>query len=387
MKDNKFYDGMTESIIERDLVDKNIYFIFGNEQDEFKIMDPYPNCMFGGEIELNKIDLAIYDKAIFHNLNDEERISFLANAGAKKGKCKTYWRLWTGDNYSMVRLADIMQQPIYLNHSRLYDSEKDIRTAYAYFVNSLKNIRAKHRYRKRYLECVKALSYIDYAMNWNEEEVDMVRERYPAFNAEYMSHGYHSRLLDYELPPIKQSYGIDNSVKICVGHSGYQYLKHVKILKLIKEVMKSKQNNNYKIICPLSYGDQEYIRETIDCGTGLFGNKFRPITEFLEYSKYIELLNSCDVFIYGQQIPSAAGNIFTAIRMGKRVILPKNNPMNRIISNTSVTVFNIEDLKKGNTELLTPLSIEIAERNIKAWAVRSEWKRELNKKTLLEIIC
>ncbi len=385
LKDNKFYDDMSKVIIDKNLVDNNIYFIFRSKEHDYKAMKPYPNSVIGGEEDLFKIRLSDYDKAIFHNLADTARISFLAHAGKSKGRCLIYWRLWQGDNYAIAGLANIMTKPLWANHSQIHDNDKDFVVSLESCTNILKNIRARIRYRHKYRIICQALENVDYALNWNEFEVDAIRELYSVFNAQFLYHAYHTSELYNDVGGYADE--VNKELRVCVGHSGDgTFLNHEQVFMAIRKILDI-NDTNFRVVTPLSYGNTKYIDHVLRMGQSLFGQYFEPILDFMEYPDYMKLLSQCDVFVFGQKyIPCAAGNISAVLKMGKRVIMPSTNPMYRMYIDDGVCIFDLDELISGNHRLLESLPEDIKQSNINRMRTRYELMKSIRLKTLMEII-
>ncbi|WP_083234102.1 TDP-N-acetylfucosamine:lipid II N-acetylfucosaminyltransferase [Candidatus Marithrix sp. Canyon 246] len=72
---------------------------------------------------------------------------------------------------------------------------------------------------------------------------------------------------------------------------------------------------------PLSYGDPKgvYIKEVISTGTKIFGDKFIPMTEFMDFDKYLNFLGSINITIFNHNRQQAMGNTITLLGFGKKV--------------------------------------------------------------------
>lgn len=103
-----------------------------------------------------------------------------------------------------------------------------------------------------------------------------------------------------------------------------------------------------KIICPLSYGDLDYRNQVQEIGSEIFGSKFIPLNNFLEYSDYVKNIVSCQYFFINSKRQLGLGNLLLLLYLGSKVILDKNNPVYNFFSKNEIRVFNIEEAKSGN---------------------------------------
>lgn len=382
MKDNKFYDGMTEEIISRGLINNNIYFVYKGSKGCLRYMKEYPNSIYGDSEDLYKINLSDYDKVIFHNLMDPSWRKYLSIQGRIKGSCKIYWRLWTGDNYRMMRYANLFQKPLTTKHNWGSIKHQQITNVISDPITVLRNIRARVRYRSDYEILKKALPFVDYAMNWNYFEYDLLKSLYPMLRAKTLIHGY-VRKETAEL--LKSETEDHHELRICVGHSGYEISKHEHIFDIVHKKIGSK--TDYRVYCPLSYGDKDYIDRILDYGRNIFGDRFIPMIEFMHYRDYIEILNSMDIFIYGQPIPMGIGNISLALRLGKKVFLSSGNPALQYLRDHGYTIYSIESIEEQPMLLRTPLDLKVADQNVHCWKTNRDHTIRMYDQTLSEIIC
>ncbi|WP_251623379.1 TDP-N-acetylfucosamine:lipid II N-acetylfucosaminyltransferase [Odoribacter lunatus] len=127
---------------------------------------------------------------------------------------------------------------------------------------------------------------------------------------------------------------------ILLGNSGNFTNNHLDILNLLR----SRNINENKIIMPLNYGGEEnYVSTVVSYGKKYFNTKYEPLTEFIEYGKYSELINSCSSVIIGTLRQQAMGNISLAFEKGAKVFLYKNSILYQYFKNKGFIVYTIED--------------------------------------------
>ncbi|WP_040417640.1 TDP-N-acetylfucosamine:lipid II N-acetylfucosaminyltransferase, partial [Cyclobacterium qasimii] len=74
-------------------------------------------------------------------------------------------------------------------------------------------------------------------------------------------------------------------------------------------------------------GSVEYRQKVIEVFSNEFKNKFRPLTSFLKYSDYLQLLLSCPYVFFNSKRQIGLGNLLFSIYLGSVVILNSNNPL------------------------------------------------------------
>jgi hypothetical protein len=83
------------------------------------------------------------------------------------------------------------------------------------------------------------------------------------------------------------------------------------------------------VYCPLSYSitDKDYVKNVIEYGQQIFGDRFVPITEYQQPETYFNFLADMDVFVMNNQRQRGMGILRTALFWGK-VIYMSNENMN-----------------------------------------------------------
>jgi dTDP-N-acetylfucosamine:lipid II N-acetylfucosaminyltransferase len=149
-------------------------------------------------------------------------------------------------------------------------------------------------------------------------DYELAKKWYGAKGSYYYSFMYPSNLYNEDLSKDRIA---TKKIFIQVGNSADPSNQHIEILE--KLLMFS--DKEFEIICPLSYGDlNNHASEVIKKGRELFGDKFNPITEFIPFSKYLEILAKVDVAVFNHNRQQAVGNITTLLGLGKKVYINDN---------------------------------------------------------------
>jgi len=180
-----------------------------------------------------------------------------------------------------------------------------------------------------------------------------------------------SKYLNFEKENIEKT--------IIVGNSATRENCHIETLKMLEHL----KDEDIKIICPLSYGDEKYREEVIKKGKEIFKEKFHPITEFMNYQQYLELLSKCSVGIFNNNRQQAMGNISALLKIGKKIYLRNNTSMWKEYEKNNLKIFNIEEVKNATSDELFHFDLGYKKMNYNnmikkesRWA--EQWKVILN---------
>jgi len=229
---------------------------------------------------------------------------------------KCYWVMWGGDFYFPEKITWIRKQII-----------KRIR----HFVTYLKG------------------------------DFDLVKRWYKAKGEMHDCFMYPSNLFK-ELPKLEE---VNNSaINIMIGNSADPINNHIEILEKVSKF----RDKNISIYAPLSYGDAAYARIVIQKGKEVFGEKFTPLTEFMDTNQYIRFLNNIDIAIFAHKRQQAMGNTISLLGMGKKVYMRNDITPWNLFSDIGVKVFNFNDI------CLDLIDSKIMNRNIKI--IKSYFSKE-----------
>lgn len=140
---------------------------------------------------------------------------------------------------------------------------------------------------------------------------------------------------------INKSKSVNTTIKIGVLNSATETCRHIDAFEKLAKY----KNCNIEIICILSYPDNKaYIRKVIEKGTEIFGSKFKPITSFLTYEDYQELLNSFDIAILNNNRQQGGGNLNNLLYMGTLIYLSPDNGYYEEYKKDGFIIFNMNEL-------------------------------------------
>ena len=145
---------------------------------------------------------------------------------------------------------------------------------------------------------------------------------------------------------IKAKTAVFNRKRIIIGNSATESNNHLEIF----DRLANKEWAGYEIVCPLSYGSKVYADRVIEKGKKIFGDSFFPITEFMPFVDYLELLLSCSVGIYDHNRQQGLGNAYLILNMGKKLYLRRNSESWVYHSSFGAVLNDSADLAKQSIE-------------------------------------
>lgn len=136
------------------------------------------------------------------------------------------------------------------------------------------------------------------------------------------------------------------------GNSSHYSNNHFELFRYLKKI----KGHRGKVIVPLSYGDEDYRRDVVWLGRKLLKDRFRPLTGFLPYEKYLETLASCSAAFFNTRRQQAMGNIFSLMYLGTRVFLREDGPVYHFLKRRQAVIFSIpKDIPSCARAIETPL--------------------------------
>jgi dTDP-N-acetylfucosamine:lipid II N-acetylfucosaminyltransferase len=169
-------------------------------------------------------------------------------------------------------------------------------------------------------------------------------------------------------------------IRLLVGNSATPSNNHEEIFEKLSKF----KYKDIRLFVPLSYGDEVYADKVISKGKQIFGEKFIPLTKFMDKVDYISLLNSMDAGIFNNNRQQAMGNIYLLLYLGKKVILKDDTSMWEELDN-KYYISSIRDIDYGDFKFLYELdkkkrdhNIEEASSRYDAEKVKAIWKKIFN---------
>lgn len=174
---------------------------------------------------------------------------------------------------------------------------------------------------------------IDYCLTDIHEDFEFVTS-YTHSNMKEVWYNYYS--IDETIGELKNQCVEGNN--ILIGNSCSLECNHLDGFKAAQK----NQNDNSEIVVPLSYGEPWLKQLLLKKGKHMFGDRFRPLVEFMPRDEYNKIIKSCSVVIMPHYRPQAFGNVLTALWLGSRVYMSEKSHLYAFFKRIGVTVFSIE---------------------------------------------
>ncbi len=215
----------------------------------------------------------------------------------------------------------------------------------------------KDRLRPMYYRIAKGKRHPDYLVSEALGKMNFIASIYPE-NIEYfkkiklVKHG--AKWIKFTYYPLDFIVGKEEPFikgkDILVGNSAFPSGNHIEVFKLLKQL----ELNDKNILCPLSYGEDNYRDFVLKKGEELFSSRFKPILDFKPLKEYQEHIKGCGIVIMNSYRPQAIGTIVDLMHRGAKVFLSEKNFFYHFLRRIGCHVFSIErDLKDADSlELL-----------------------------------
>ena len=307
---------------EEALPGRNLFVCFPNKFNDIIINETANVIIYEGlEKDYNLHNI---DKVLIHFLHDE-KVQFINKQISKSIPC--YWFVWGGDIYNYY--LNNCGYDIYFDKSRLSKREK---------INFY-----LHKYHLR--------SYYNPIFDFFKERITYIcttREEFSIMKKYLPNYIIGELIEDFFYYPVNTILGnslVDKFVEgnnIMLGNSASFTNNHLYSLKWLKK----NGIKGYNIVSPLSYGgDNQYRQKVIAQGRQWFGDKYRPIVDFLPLDEYNKIMISCSVYVYGNWRQEAVGNILVALYLGAKVYLSKKSPLLSIFRRMGIKVYILEKMR------------------------------------------
>ncbi|MFW9867516.1 MAG: TDP-N-acetylfucosamine:lipid II N-acetylfucosaminyltransferase [Candidatus Thorarchaeota archaeon] len=287
------------------------------------------------------------------------------------GKAKLAWIIWGADLYEYIplQLYDHYTSEI-LDHK-----EKSILKTIYYFFNQV--IRKS------------VIKRLDYVISAHKGDIRLFkkffRTKAKCFYESIYPNPIDFEKLDKKVDFVDEKYNFnkDGCKLLLLGNSGTPSNNHLDVMIRLSKM----KEQNFKIICPLSYGTPNYIQKIIKNGKNLFGDRFITLLEFLNPNIYYHILNQIDIAIMYHNRQQGMGNIQILSYLGKPICMKKTSVYFNLLERGAF-VFSTQDLEKlilDKVEFTKAMSINNKKIARQYFSVKSATSAIENVLNLLEV--
>lgn len=167
-------------------------------------------------------------------------------------------------------------------------------------------------------------------------DIELAREWYGAGGQAHHCLMYTSNL--FSDPDVGE--GATDFVEIQVGNSADPSNNHLEVLEQLART----QTDKFRVLVPLSYGDQKHARRVISAGRELFGDRFVPLIDFMPLAQYQEFLATIDIAIFNHNRQQGLGNLISLLGMGKKVYLRRGISTASLLDSLKIDWFDVEKI-------------------------------------------
>ncbi len=162
---------------------------------------------------------------------------------------------------------------------------------------------------------------------------------------------------------IRNEQNTADNIRIIVGNSATESNQHREIFDMLADF----DSENFTVVVPLSYGNDEYKKQIIDYGYLKLKDKFVPLTEYMEKNEYLNLLSSCNIGVFNNNRQQGMGNISSLLQFGKKVFVREGTAMWSHYETMGVALHDISEIAKAESlNELCYIGVEERKQNILA---------------------
>lgn len=328
-----------------------------NHQNKYVVIVPSEDHSLVYVNKTNKIEVIVEYSELYYSLIDSLPkyqavvIHYLCDFKARiinkaKSTVTFVWMIWGGDAYELINKGPIgkTNKRIEFNIYNLFVNNK-VKRAIKFLLLNLQS----YKQEKIDPDVKLAVNRFKFFTTILPEEKQIIT-KYLKLKAIHIPYSYGSI---ENFIPNEFLLSTTNGNNILIGNSGDPYNHHFKALRKIARI----KHAEGKIIMPLSYGYDPYIKKCLLEGHKLLGNRFKPLSKFLPLDEYYKIIRSCSICIMHHDRQQALGNILMMGWIGAKIFLSEKNPTFHFLQKLGLIVFSTEsDLIPNNKTIFTPFS-------------------------------
>lgn len=140
------------------------------------------------------------------------------------------------------------------------------------------------------------------------------------------------------------TYGLKEKLNVkklvFVGNSSTLENNHIDVFYKLRQL----KNQDFAIVCPLSYGSEEYAKKLIMVGKKWFKERFHPLMDCMSEKEYFTAINESDVVINNYKIRQGGRASIAPLLLGKKVYMNKDSNVYNYYLANGLTVYDIESI-------------------------------------------
>lgn len=350
MVQDKFLDSYIEDVYAINEEKNNVFWFRGNENDNRIIKTTRKVEYIGDDIHKIKQKLSLINPTdrIFIHLYDNFIAELVYNLPNKiyvmlwgsEFYCEPFWyHTWVYDKFTLKQVKNYFGYPkieFSLNPLKILNQIK------GYF-KVKKKIRISYELKNKFIGRIDFFIFIEHN-NLFFQDYHKIKSLYPSFKAKNLP-GFYDQNFDRAVAVIRNKDIVVSEINLLLGNSAADTNNHLDAFEILKKV------KNIKVYCVLSYGGNEsYIEYIIKKGIEIFGERFVPITNFMDREKYMEFINSIDILFMYSNRQQAFGNICSFLSLGKPVFLKNENTIKGYLDAMGIETYNAQRIHKIDLE-------------------------------------
>lgn len=310
------------------------------DKENFMVMDLYDRDNYGKLLSICREHTV--DRIVLHGMRDY--MATLLPYLRKHIQLKIYWLLWGYELYETLG---------YEKNYPLFDQRFSPFSKLSYLLpNRISAVVRKLTGNYRAGKFARIFEEVDYLCFWNKRDYDLLKKHFDV-RAEYRFFTYKANEHGQD-PADMFKLREREAVNVMINHQASVFGNHESMMKLISRI---DRDNRLNKIVPLSYGHPLIRKNVLKAGRRIFGDKFKPVLEYMSGKDYFALLDSVDVAVFGQRRQEASGNIIQLLKNGVKVFLRNDNNLLAYYREKGYIIFSVEDdlISFGS---LTPLTLD-----------------------------
>ena len=136
-------------------------------------------------------------------------------------------------------------------------------------------------------------------------------------------------------------------ISILVGNSADPSSEHIATFNLLQKF----KDENIKVFSVLSYGGtKNYIETVIQSGKNIFGNKFEPILEYMNFEDYLNFLGNIDICVFNHKRQQGLGNVYVLLALQKKVFMDSSISPFRYYRDLDIKIYDTKKINESSFE-------------------------------------